>query len=311
MTIRIGAKVPNSGPLPERAGSGRWRAELEAAGFESLWVSDHIVLPADDRVALPVCRRRARHVADGHAVLRRPDRARADRRRRPSGPRSAPRCSCCRCGSRSSSRSRPRRSTSRAAAGCDSASAPAGSRRSSTRSTCRSSTGAAASRSGSSLVRNCWTGAPEPSHSSCTVYRRACSACRRRRTTSHCSSAATRAPPSDVPGASATAGSPSRRSPRSTRTSSSVAIEIMRAAAAEARRDPPLCGCCSGSSSPPAAATSSLVRLPELARGRCRRDHRRRLARARRGGQTSTRGWPRPRPRYELRAATSRAGSSS
>ena len=27
------------------SGSGRWRAELESAGFESLWVSDHIVLP--------------------------------------------------------------------------------------------------------------------------------------------------------------------------------------------------------------------------------------------------------------------------
>jgi len=46
MTIRIGAKVPNSGPLPERLGIGAMAAELEAAGFESLWVSDHIVLPA-------------------------------------------------------------------------------------------------------------------------------------------------------------------------------------------------------------------------------------------------------------------------
>jgi len=46
MTMRIGAKVPNSGPLPERLGIGAMAAELEAAGFESLWVSDHIVLPA-------------------------------------------------------------------------------------------------------------------------------------------------------------------------------------------------------------------------------------------------------------------------
>ena len=45
MTMRIGAKVPNSGPLPERLGIGAMAAELEAAGFESLWVSDHIVLP--------------------------------------------------------------------------------------------------------------------------------------------------------------------------------------------------------------------------------------------------------------------------
>jgi probable F420-dependent oxidoreductase len=43
--MRIGAKVPNSGPLPERLGIGAMGAELEAAGFESLWVSDHIVLP--------------------------------------------------------------------------------------------------------------------------------------------------------------------------------------------------------------------------------------------------------------------------
>lgn len=45
MTMRIGAKVPNSGPLPERLGIGTMAAELEDAGFESLWVSDHIVLP--------------------------------------------------------------------------------------------------------------------------------------------------------------------------------------------------------------------------------------------------------------------------
>ena len=45
MSIRIGAKVPNSGPLPARLGIGAMAAELEAAGFESLWVSDHIVLP--------------------------------------------------------------------------------------------------------------------------------------------------------------------------------------------------------------------------------------------------------------------------
>ena len=44
--MRIGAKVPNSGPLPERLGIGAMAASLEAAGFESLWVSDHIVLPA-------------------------------------------------------------------------------------------------------------------------------------------------------------------------------------------------------------------------------------------------------------------------
>ena len=44
--MKIGAKVPNSGPLPARLGIGSMAADLEAAGFESLWVSDHIVLPA-------------------------------------------------------------------------------------------------------------------------------------------------------------------------------------------------------------------------------------------------------------------------
>ena len=46
MTIRVGAKVPNSGPLPEAIGIGAMARTLEEAGFESLWVSDHIVMPA-------------------------------------------------------------------------------------------------------------------------------------------------------------------------------------------------------------------------------------------------------------------------
>ena len=41
----IGAKVPNSGPLPAARGIGPMAAELEQAGFDSLWVSDHLVLP--------------------------------------------------------------------------------------------------------------------------------------------------------------------------------------------------------------------------------------------------------------------------
>ncbi|HXW81995.1 MAG TPA: TIGR03619 family F420-dependent LLM class oxidoreductase [Acidimicrobiales bacterium] len=43
--MRIGAKVPNSGPLPMERGIAGMAAELEHAGFESLWVSDHIVMP--------------------------------------------------------------------------------------------------------------------------------------------------------------------------------------------------------------------------------------------------------------------------
>ena len=43
--VRIGALVPNSGRWPLELGIPVMAARLEAAGFESLWVSDHIVLP--------------------------------------------------------------------------------------------------------------------------------------------------------------------------------------------------------------------------------------------------------------------------
>ena len=43
--MRIGAKVPNSGPLPVERGIAAMAAELETVGFDSLWVSDHIVMP--------------------------------------------------------------------------------------------------------------------------------------------------------------------------------------------------------------------------------------------------------------------------
>ncbi|MDA8309616.1 MAG: TIGR03619 family F420-dependent LLM class oxidoreductase [Actinomycetota bacterium] len=42
--MRIGAKVPNSGSLPAERGIAAMAAELERAGFESLWVSDHVVM---------------------------------------------------------------------------------------------------------------------------------------------------------------------------------------------------------------------------------------------------------------------------
>ncbi len=48
MTVRIGAKVPNSGDLPTRLGIGAMARRLEDAGFDSLWCSDHIVMP--DRI---------------------------------------------------------------------------------------------------------------------------------------------------------------------------------------------------------------------------------------------------------------------
>jgi probable F420-dependent oxidoreductase len=90
--MRIGAKVPNSGPLPADRGIAPMAAELEAAGFESLWVSDHIVMPRhiesrypfaadgkatwpsdtpyfDAMIALAVVATATRHAVLGTAVL--------------------------------------------------------------------------------------------------------------------------------------------------------------------------------------------------------------------------------------------------
>ena len=47
MSVRIGAKVPNSGPLPGTIGISEMARVLEQAGFQSLWVADHVVLPAE------------------------------------------------------------------------------------------------------------------------------------------------------------------------------------------------------------------------------------------------------------------------
>ena len=43
--MRIGVLVPNSGPWPLELGIPAMAKTAEAAGFDSLWVSDHIVLP--------------------------------------------------------------------------------------------------------------------------------------------------------------------------------------------------------------------------------------------------------------------------
>ena len=43
--MRIGVLVPNSGPWPSELGIPAMARTAEAAGFDSLWVSDHIVLP--------------------------------------------------------------------------------------------------------------------------------------------------------------------------------------------------------------------------------------------------------------------------
>ena len=62
--IRIGAKLPHTGEFALRLGPARMAAMLETAGFDSLWVSDHIVFPhqttsqypfaADGRVTWPL-----------------------------------------------------------------------------------------------------------------------------------------------------------------------------------------------------------------------------------------------------------------
>lgn len=44
--MQVGAKLPNSGALPAQLGIPHMAAMLEAAGFASLWVSDHVVMPA-------------------------------------------------------------------------------------------------------------------------------------------------------------------------------------------------------------------------------------------------------------------------
>src|SRR5579859_1030977 len=43
--MRIGAKLPNSGPLAMELGVPAMAVALERAGVDSVWVSDHVVLP--------------------------------------------------------------------------------------------------------------------------------------------------------------------------------------------------------------------------------------------------------------------------
>ena len=51
--LRLGAKVPNSGPLPFRLGTARMATMLERAGFESIWTSDHVVFPREVKSPYP------------------------------------------------------------------------------------------------------------------------------------------------------------------------------------------------------------------------------------------------------------------
>jgi probable F420-dependent oxidoreductase len=59
--LRIGAKLPNSGPLPVERGLPELARALEGAGFDSVWVSDHVVLPSTIESCYPFA-------ADGRAT---------------------------------------------------------------------------------------------------------------------------------------------------------------------------------------------------------------------------------------------------
>jgi len=50
--LRLGAKVPNTGPV-FRLGAARMAATLESAGFDSIWTSDHVVFPREVRSHYP------------------------------------------------------------------------------------------------------------------------------------------------------------------------------------------------------------------------------------------------------------------
>lgn len=51
--LRLGAKLPHTGEPAMRLGPARMAAMLEAAGFDSLWVSDHIVFPHETTSRYP------------------------------------------------------------------------------------------------------------------------------------------------------------------------------------------------------------------------------------------------------------------
>ena len=80
--MRVGAKLPNSGALPADARDRRaWRGVLEASGFASLWVSDHVVMPATVTSRYPYAADGVGHVGDRRPVVRL-DRRPGDGRRR-------------------------------------------------------------------------------------------------------------------------------------------------------------------------------------------------------------------------------------
>lgn len=51
--LKIGAKLPHSGQLAMKRSPADMARELEAAGFDSIWVSDHIVFPVETAAPYP------------------------------------------------------------------------------------------------------------------------------------------------------------------------------------------------------------------------------------------------------------------
>ena len=51
--MRIGARFPNAGSVPGRIGLAVAAQRLEAAGFDSLWTSDHLAMPIKTRSTYP------------------------------------------------------------------------------------------------------------------------------------------------------------------------------------------------------------------------------------------------------------------
>ncbi len=51
--VRLGAKLPHSGEIAIRLAPAVMAAELEDAGFDSIWVSDHVVFPVETTSRYP------------------------------------------------------------------------------------------------------------------------------------------------------------------------------------------------------------------------------------------------------------------
>lgn len=52
-SLRIGARFPTTGDVPARIGLSSAARQLEAAGFDSLWASDHLAMPVTTRTPYP------------------------------------------------------------------------------------------------------------------------------------------------------------------------------------------------------------------------------------------------------------------